>query len=96
MTREEFEKRVDEGKKMPTSEEYSIIEKVYTFHPSISETEGKSQIALIYNTFGMAVIRDMLPRAELMRKKEEAFTTARLEMQRIKDEMENIRNGGEI
>lgn len=26
--------------------EYSIIEKVYTFHPAISETEGKRQIRL--------------------------------------------------
>ena len=46
--------------------EYSIIEKVYTFHPAISETEGKRQIAELYVNFGMALIMDMVPRAELM------------------------------
>ena len=56
--------------------EYSIIEKVYTFHPAISETEGKRQIAELYVNFGMVLIMDMVPRAELMAKKEEELREA--------------------
>jgi hypothetical protein len=33
-----------------TDKEYEAIETVYTFHPAISETEGKKQIASLYDT----------------------------------------------
>ena len=46
--------------------DYSIIEKVYAWHPAISETEGKEQIAEIYKKYGMVVIYDMLETASLM------------------------------
>ncbi|HCT63891.1 MAG TPA: hypothetical protein DIC60_01200 [Lachnospiraceae bacterium] len=34
---------------------YKVIDRVYTFHPSISEVEGKRQIAGLYKSFGMRV-----------------------------------------
>ena len=76
--------------------EYSIIEKVYTFHPAISETEGKRQIAELYVNFGMVLIMDMLPRAEVMAKKEEELREARAALSRIQEEIEEIRRGGEL
>ena len=42
-----------------TPEEYKKIEFVYNWHPSISETEGKMQIATIWNIGGLRLIRDM-------------------------------------
>ena len=64
MTREEFEAHVakvlPEGKTAPdpTDAEYKLIEYVYNFHPAISETDGKEQIAELYVKFGMCLIND--------------------------------------
>ena len=41
MTKQEFEKRI--GAEI-SQKDYSIVEHVYTWHPSISEVEGKKQI----------------------------------------------------
>ena len=76
--------------------EYSIIEKVYTFHPAISETEGKRQIAELYVNFGMVLIMDMLPRAEVMAKKERELSEAKAALNRIQEEIEEIKRGGEL
>lgn len=46
-----------------TEEKYKDIEFVYTFHPSISNTEGKTQIAQLYKLGGIRLIRDMIPTA---------------------------------
>ena len=57
MMKEEFEKIVGET---VSNEDYNVIEKVYIWHPSISEVSGKDQISSIYRQFGMPVIHDML------------------------------------
>lgn len=62
MTKQEFEERIDGT---VSEKNYSIIEKVYTFHPAISNTEGKDQIAQIYKIGGMSIIRDMVKTAEV-------------------------------
>lgn len=56
MTKDEFIKATDAN---ISDSEWDIINVVYTFHPSISETEGKRQIAYLYSNFGMRLIRDM-------------------------------------
>lgn len=66
MTKEEFTDRVKaiNGQDVTVSDEdYKIIEYVYNFYPTISETNGKFQIATIYVYGGMAVILDMVSRA---------------------------------
>lgn len=47
MTKQEFEKRI--GAEI-SQKDYSIVEHVYTWHPSISEVEGKEQIAKLYKS----------------------------------------------
>jgi len=100
MTREEFDRSCIEVKaqdnRRPTAEEYKLIEYVYTFHPAISEVGGKKQIADLYMNFGMSIIQDMKPRAELMEKKERELRNARMAMQEIEREIAEIRAGGEI
>ena len=67
MTKEEFTDRVKmiKGQDATVSDEdYKVIEYVYNFYPTISETNGKFQIASIYVYGGMTVINDMLPRAK--------------------------------
>lgn len=99
MNKQEFIDKVAEiTQKIPVvpDREYSIIEKVYTFHPAISETEGKRQIAELYVNFGMALIVDMVPRAELMAKKEEELRAAQIALNKVREEIEEIRKGGAI
>lgn len=60
-----------------SDDDFKVIELVYTFHPAISETRGKEQIALLYTTFGMTVINDMKPRALKAREIESKIAKAR-------------------
>lgn len=100
MTKKEFDQKCIEVKpqnnRRPTDAEYKVIEYVYTFHPAISETEGKEQIAMLFLNFGMSLIRDMVPRAQLMEKKESELRAAREALERVQQEIKDIREGGEI
>lgn len=102
MTKQEFMNKVAEvtpkEKKIAvvSDTDYALVERVYTFHPAISETEGKRQIAELYVNFGMVLIMDMLPRAEVMEKKESELREARAALSRIQEEIEEIRRGGEL
>lgn len=68
MLKEEFLKET--GLKDISGSHFGEINYIYTFHPSISETEGKKQIAQIYLAGGMAAIRDMTKRAMLQERLE--------------------------
>jgi hypothetical protein len=57
MMKNEFEDHIGHA---VSDEEYSTIEYVHTWHPAISETEGKAQIAKLYTDYGMTVIEDMV------------------------------------
>ena len=91
MTREEFTNRVTV--KEPTTKEYGIIEMVYTHHPAIDEVQGKEQIALLYNTFGMRVILDMLPTAMKAKEIEEEKYALRVKMAELKADYEALATG---
>lgn len=64
MTKEEFVERLPRETRAPSDDEYEMIEFVYTHHPSISATDGKNQIAMLYSTFGMRIITDMIETAK--------------------------------
>ena len=64
MTDTEFLKRLPEGARKPTDREFEAIQFVYNYHPSIHPSEGKDQIAMLYSTFGMRIIMDMLDTAQ--------------------------------
>lgn len=104
MTREEFNKNsaVDELKKLSFSanpvvslsdEDYAVIEFVYTWHPSISETNGKKEIALLYAMFGMRIIYDMLPSARRAEQFEKDIASSILLVAQRKDEYERFKKG---
>ena len=102
MNRGEFKQAVDsvlpKDKEVPeyTDRDYEIIEYVYNFHPSISETQGRKQIAELFVNFGMTLINDMVPRAELMEKKEKELSAAREAIRKIEKEIKDIRAGKAI
>lgn len=62
MLRSEFENLIETRK--PTDAEYEMIETVYMYHPVIDDVHGKMQVAQLWDTVGVTVFEDMLPRAE--------------------------------
>lgn len=78
-----------------TEKEYKDIEFVYTFHPSISNTEGKTQIAQLYKLGGIRLIRDMIPTAKKAQILEEKIITANTDLMKLKHQFEMLANGEE-
>lgn len=68
MTKQEFEHII---RNSVTDEDFKIIETVYTYHPCISNCYGKEEMASLYISFGMRLIKDMLPTAKTARTMEE-------------------------
>lgn len=72
----ELRKLLPEGVKV-SDDDYRIIEDVYMYYPAKID---KKDIAELYVSFGMTLIRDMLPRAlvnkDLNRRKTEALQKA--------------------
>ena len=54
------------------------------------------QIAELYVNFGLVLIMDMLQRAEVMAKKERELSEAKAALNRIQEEIEEIKRGGEL
>jgi len=91
MTKQEFKALT---KRDFTDEEYEIIEIVYTFHPSISETEGKKQIAHLFDNFGFRIIVDMLPTAVKTREYEELIAKKIHELEELQKAHNELKNPG--
>lgn len=93
MNREEFESRITASK--PTEEEFKIIEFVYNYHPSISDVDGKKQIADLYSAFGMRLIRDMLPTAKKAEALENEIRIAIARLKDLSEKYEDLKSGEE-
>ena len=81
MQKTEFENIVGDE---VTDGDYEKIEAVYMWHPAISETDGKKQIADLYNMGGMGIISDMLPVAAQVRSMENEIERLQAEIGEIK------------
>ena len=92
MTKQEFEQRL--GKQV-NSADYSIIEYVYTFHPSIGDVGGKDQISELYQLGGMRLIKDMLPTAQKAEKLEDEIMETRASLNRLTKQYEALKTGAE-
>lgn len=79
MQKAEFEERIG---RTVSDEDYKLIEFVYQWHPVIRNTSGKDEVAELYKSFGMAIFRDMEPRAKKAKKVEEELTSCRLGIER--------------
>ena len=99
MMREEFDRKLEEirgtGSRI-SDEDYKLIECIYTFHPCISETDGKRQVALLYHEFGMQIFKDMLTTATRNQMLEAEILKTRQKLQRLLDEADALRKGAEI
>ena len=92
MMKHEFEEKF--GKPV-TESEYKDIEFVYTFHPSISNTEGKTQIAQLYKIGGIRLIRDMIPTARKAQLLDGKIMAANANLMELKRQFEMLANGEE-
>lgn len=92
MMKHEFEEKL--GKSV-TESEYKDIEFVYTFHPSISNTEGKTQIAKLYELGGNRLIKDMIPTARKAQLLDGKIMTANANLMELKRQLEMLANGEE-
>lgn len=92
MMKHEFEEKL--GKPV-TESEYKDIEFVYTFHPSVSNTGGKTQIAELYKIGGIRLIRDMIPTAKKAQELENKIITANTDLMKLKRQFEMLANGEE-
>lgn len=90
MQKQEFEERIE---RTVTDEQYKVIEEVYMWHPSIRNTSGKDEVAELYKSFGMTIFHDMLPRAKKAHELDELLRNAQREVQRIKEEIEELSRG---
>lgn len=88
MMKHEFEKLIG---KTVSDEDYSTIEYVYTWYPTISETEGKAQIAKLYMDFGMPLIEDMVERAGKTEKVEGDLIAAQRQVTIVQDRIKALR-----
>ena len=95
MTKTEFEKLLGPTTQFPTQQEYDIIEKVYTWHPSISNTKGKKQVAMLYDNFGITIFYDMLGRSEKVMELKEEVRKAKAKLSSLEIEMEELAKGKE-
>lgn len=88
MMRREFTELT--GRPEVSTADWDIINKVYVFHPCISKTQGKAQIAALYSDFGMRIIRDMLPTADKAEELQVALFHAKGEVKKIENMMEEL------
>lgn len=65
MNKQEFEEKIGGWISV---EQYRDIEFVYTWHPSVPESNRKEVIAQLYKLGGMRLIKDMMPTANAYRK----------------------------
>lgn len=93
MLKEEFEEMIGEE---VSPDDYKIIEYVYEFHPAISNTDGKKEIAALYqlpNQMGMGIIRSMVPIAKIQESLESELRSAQQKVNDIKRRMQDVKNG---
>lgn len=90
MLKEEFETLVD---KCVTSSDYEKINHVYTWHPSISETNGKEQIAELYKQYGMSIILQMTEAADYGMKIEQDIADLRKQMNELDERYNDLKRG---
>lgn len=92
MTKAEFEGKL--GREV-SEKDYTVIEYVYNFHPVISNTEGKVQIAELYKLGGMRLIRDMVQTAIRAETLENRIRKTNANLADLKRQYENLQYGRE-
>lgn len=94
MMKDEFCKQVEAvtgSTPLISDNDYELIEYVYNFYPTISETDGKKQIAMLFSIGGMALIHDMLSRSKRAHELENQIHKCMSELDSYKKELEDMK-----
>lgn len=94
MMKDEFCKQVEAvtgSIPLISDNDYELIEYVYNFYPTISETDGKKQIAMLFSVGGMALIHDMLPRSKRVHELENRIHRCMSELNSYEKELEDMK-----
>ena len=86
----EFEKLI--GKHIDT-DDYKVIEYVYTWHPVIDPVHGKQQIAELYKIGGMCVIKELVKTAKCAIRIERHIRELKDELENLQAKLDEIRMG---
>lgn len=89
MTREEFNELTIT--RNATAQEYSIVEYVYSWHPSISDRDGKKQMAWLFDNLGMRVICDMCNTAEKAQRIDEHIRDHERQLADYREQLEKLK-----
>ena len=84
MMKHEFENLING---VVQEDDWEIIHTVYQWHPAICEVDGKRQIADLYLSLGMSVIKDMLPRAEKIERLTQQLNILKHKAKELEDEI---------
>ena len=76
-----------------TRDDYTRIEYVYMFHPSIPDVGGKDTIAHLYAYGGMLVIKDMYARAVKADEAEQRIRGLRADIQGMEKTIQDLMEG---
>ena len=98
MMKHEFEaclRELGQMNVMVRDEDYKLIEYVYTWHPCISNTKGKAQVAWLFNEFGIRIFKDMKQTADRNFELEETIERSRSQLRKLLDEADELRKGGQ-
>ena len=93
MNKQEFLDRI-KTQNIPTDAQYKEVEFVYTWHPSIDEVSGKSQIASLWDIGGIRLIRDMMPTARKAQELEQQIQNTQLQLTNLRSMLANLKAGG--
>lgn len=96
MTKQEFKENVEHFTGLTASVsdcDYGVIEFVYNFYPTISETQGKMEIARIYAYGGMTVIYDMVARAKKAQELECQIASLRSQIEALVLKADELKRG---
>lgn len=90
MMKQEFEEKI--GCTI-TEEAYRVVEIVYMYHPVCDCIHAKERAAELWQIGGLAIFRDMLPRAKKCRDLESRIQTLEAEVQKLRDEWRDVKDG---
>lgn len=81
MSKEEFKEMVN--RPVPDNF-YEVIQTVYMYHPCISNTDGKREIAKLYEKFGSRLILDMYKTATAVKEYDDKIQSLYAQIEQTK------------
>ncbi len=66
--------------------DYDLIEKVYAYHPLISPINGKRQVAMLWQEFGLDIFLELYPVTDRAMKYEENINKKRRDLEALMNE----------